>query len=65
MESSSEKERQSILETYDLLNGGLPKKRLESIIKLASEICETPVSLIDIVNDNNQLTIAAYGEWEE
>jgi|GEM_PF-1917701 len=65
MESTSEKERQSVLETYGLLNGGLPKKQLESIIKLASEICDTPVSLIDIVDEYNQRTIATYGEWEE
>ena len=64
MEKTSEELRLTDLESYDLDNG-YPKKQLKSIIKLASNICETPISLIDIIDEFNQRTIATHGDWEE
>lgn len=64
MSNFSEKERLENLESYNL-NNGYPKEQLVSIIKLASEICNASVSLIDIIDENNQRTIARHGDWEE
>lgn len=64
MNKTREELRLADLESYELDNG-YPKEQLKSIIKLASEICGTPISLIDIIDDFNQRTIATHGEWEE
>ena len=61
---TSEKLRLDDLYSYDLDNG-YPKNQLKSIIKLASNICDAPISLIDIIDEFNQRTIATHGEWEE
>jgi PAS domain S-box-containing protein len=42
-----------------------PKDQLKSILKIASHICDTPISLIDIIDEKNQRTIATFGDWEE
>jgi len=60
----SEELRLAELASYEL-EDGYPKEHLRSIIKLASEICGTSVSLIDIIDETNQRTIATYGDWEE
>ena len=64
MNNPSEKLRLADLDSYDLDNG-YPKDQLKSIIKLASNICDAPISLIDIIDEFNQRTIATHGEWEE
>jgi PAS domain S-box-containing protein len=60
----SERLRLNELESYNLHNG-YPKEQLKAIIKIASEICDAPISLIDIIDEFNQRTIATYGDWEE
>lgn len=62
--SQEEEKRIRELESFDL-NNGYPKEQLQSIIKLASNICDTPVSLIDIIDEFNQRTIVTHGDWEE
>jgi PAS domain S-box-containing protein len=60
----SEKLRLAELESFDLDNS-YPKEQLKSVIKLASEICGTSISLVDIIDEFNQRTIATHGDWEE
>jgi PAS domain S-box-containing protein len=57
-------ERLQELHSFGLRNG-YPREELEAILKLASNICDTPISLIDIIDEKNQRTIAAYGDWEQ
>lgn len=64
MNNTSEQLRLAELESYDLDNG-YPKEQLLSIIKLASNICDAPISLIDIIDEFNQRTIVTHGDWEE
>ncbi len=64
MKKTSEELRLKELESYDLHNG-YPKEKLKSIIKLASNICDTPISLIDIIDEYNQRTVVTHGDWEE
>jgi PAS domain S-box-containing protein len=64
MNSLMEMKRLQELESYDI-DRSYPKEQLKSVIKLAAEICDVPVSLIDVVDKLNQRTIVAYGDWEE
>jgi PAS domain S-box-containing protein len=41
------------------------KGHLESVLKIVSEICRTPLSLVNIKVGTEQETFAAYGEWNE
>jgi len=62
--TNNERKRLLNLESYNLDNG-YPKDQLQAIIKLASEICNTSVSLIDIIDQSSQRTIVTYGDWPE
>lgn len=57
MSNNSETQRIANLKSY-YLNSEYPKEELKSITKLASEICNTPISLINIIEEFNQHTIA-------
>lgn len=49
----SPEERMAVLESYCVLD--TPTERdFDALVKLASQICETPVSLISLVTDNRQ-----------
>lgn len=48
-----EKERLAALKQYNLLDT-LPEKDFDEIVSLASMICQTPVSLITLVDENRQ-----------
>jgi len=64
MVESKEFLRLANLHSYDI-GDEYPKEHLESIIRLASGICNTPVSLVDIIDEFNQRTIATHGDWNE
>lgn len=49
----NEKERLAALEEYHILDT-LPEQDFDAIIKIASEICHTPISLISIVDKDRQ-----------
>jgi len=42
---------------------GEMKGEFESINRLASLICDTPISLVNILDNNFQYTISKYGDW--
>lgn len=50
---SNEKERLESLKSYQILDT-LPSKTFDRLTKLASLICETPISLVTLVDDNRQ-----------
>lgn len=60
---TDEKKRVLELQSYNV-NGSPSKAEFQEITKLASQICNTPVSLIDIIDEHNQNTIATYGDWD-
>lgn len=64
MNTQSEELRIADLKSFNF-DDGYPKEQLKSIIKLASKICDAPISLIDIIDEFNQRTIVTHGEWEE
>ncbi|MDY6993286.1 MAG: histidine kinase dimerization/phosphoacceptor domain -containing protein, partial [Pseudomonadota bacterium] len=39
--------------------------QFESLNRIASLICETPVSLVNMLDENFQYTISSYGDWEQ
>lgn len=49
----NEKERLNALKEYSILDT-LPKEEYEDIANLASQICQTPVSLITLIDDKRQ-----------
>lgn len=49
----NEKERLEALESYEILDTD-PDKRLDNLTKLASEICEVPISLISLIDETRQ-----------
>ena len=56
----NEAERLKALADYDIL-GTLPEKEYDDITKLASYICDTPISLITIVDRENEFRKSALG----
>lgn len=50
---SNEKERLEILRGYNILDS-LPEKQFDDITKLASIICEVPITLISIIDEQRQ-----------
>ena len=61
MSNNSDMSRIANLKSYDL-ESEYPKEELKSITKLASEICNTPISLINIIEEFSQRTIATTHE---
>jgi|GEM_PF-736035 len=53
VEPQNEKERQKALDSYNIL-GILPEEELNAITRLASEICQTPISLISLIDKDRQ-----------
>jgi PAS domain S-box-containing protein len=49
----NEQERLKALESYSIMDS-LPEKEYDSITQLASYICETPISLITLLDENRQ-----------
>ncbi len=58
--TENEDERLKALKSYDILDS-LPQKDFDDITHLASEICETPISLITFVDDERQWFKSNYG----
>jgi CheY-like chemotaxis protein len=51
--SSSEEKRHKALHEYEILDT-LPEKDFDDITRIASEICQTPISLITLLDGNRQ-----------
>ncbi|MDQ3536523.1 MAG: ATP-binding protein [Bacteroidota bacterium] len=49
----NEEERLQILELYNILDT-LPEKDFDDITKIASELCQTPISLVTIIDSDRQ-----------
>lgn len=56
----NEKERLEILRSYQILDSAA-EPDFDSIVDLASEICETPIAIITLVDDNRQWFKAKVG----
>ncbi|PKD45167.1 hypothetical protein CWD77_06860 [Rhodohalobacter barkolensis] len=41
------------------------KEHLEPILKMATEICDVPFSVVNLIDNNEQKTLATYGKWED
>lgn len=52
--SSDEQQRLQSLQSYNILDT-LPEKEYDNITKLASMICETPISLVSLIDDKRQV----------
>ena len=48
----------------DIDNAEEIKRHLEPILKMATEICDVPFSVVNLINNNEQKTLATYGTWE-
>ncbi|MGB2761565.1 GAF domain-containing sensor histidine kinase [Maribacter stanieri] len=55
-----EKERLALLQSYSILDT-LPEKDYDNLTKLAAEICQTPISLITLLDDKRQWFKSHYG----
>lgn len=55
-----EKERLALLNEYSILDT-LPEKDYDNLTKLAAEICQTPISLITLLDDKRQWFKSNYG----
>jgi signal transduction histidine kinase len=58
--SQDEGDRISALEEYGILDS-LPEKAFDDITKIASQICQTPISLISLIDDKRQWFKSHYG----
>lgn len=56
----NEKKRLEELHSFDILHT-LPEKEFDALTELASQICDTPVSLINLVDSNEQWTKSCVG----
>tara|TARA_R110002049_G_scaffold4601_4_gene31920 strand:- start:165973 stop:167226 length:1254 start_codon:yes stop_codon:yes gene_type:complete len=57
---SNETERLATLHSYEILDT-LPEQEYDDIVKIASRICETPIALVSIVDENRQWFKARVG----
>ncbi|MEP3374620.1 MAG: ATP-binding protein [Maribacter dokdonensis] len=55
-----EKERLALLDSYSILDT-LPEKDYDNLTQLAAEICQTPISLITLLDDKRQWFKSHYG----
>ncbi|WP_430426498.1 GAF domain-containing sensor histidine kinase [Maribacter litoralis] len=55
-----EKERLALLDSYSILDT-LPEKDYDNLTQLAAEICQTPMSLITLLDDKRQWFKSHYG----
>ncbi len=56
----NEKERQQALDSYDVLDT-LPEKEYQDLIQIAAQICQTPISLVSLIDTNRQWFKARIG----
>ncbi|VXC07459.1 GAF domain-containing sensor histidine kinase [Maribacter litoralis] len=55
-----EKERLALIDSYSILDT-LPEKDYDNLTQLAAEICQTPISLITLLDDKRQWFKSHYG----
>jgi PAS domain S-box-containing protein len=60
MDSENEKERVNVLQDYHVWDADMHKE-LEGLVSLASNICGTPISLINLLDSHQQVTKANTG----
>lgn len=58
--TENEEERIKVLKSYEILDS-LPQKDYDDITRLASEICNTPISLISFIDAERQWFKSSYG----
>ncbi|MFC0181411.1 Signal transduction histidine kinase [Pseudarcicella hirudinis] len=57
---SNEVERLNVLKDYSILDT-LPEKDFDDITKIASEICQTPISLVSLIDEKRQWFKSSFG----